>query len=139
MIGRWALGDGLWAIIGNMKTDLYKNLDVWQYAMDLTIETYKLTKLLPNEEKFTLSDQMRRAAVSIPSNIAEGIGRGTEKETVRFLYISKGSLLELETQLEICKRLDFISDEDHIRMIQQIASINKMLNALIKYRSDYLN
>lgn len=121
-----------------MKTGCYKDLEIWQKSMDLTIEVYSLTKLMPQEEKYALSDQMRRAAVSIPSNIAEGIGRGSEKETVRFLYISKGSLLELETQLEICKRLNFISESSYLYISTMIESICKMLNSFIQYRSKFI-
>lgn len=84
-----------------MQTSDYKNLKVWQKAMDLTVEIYSLIKLLPREETYALADQMRRAVVSIPSNIAEGHGRNSDKEFIKFLTISRGSLLELETQIKI--------------------------------------
>jgi len=85
-----------------MAVSNYRDLIVWQKAMDLTVEIYRIAKKLPKEELFSLSDQMRRAAVSIPSNIAEGNGRQTKGEFQHFLRIAKGSAAELETQLLIC-------------------------------------
>ena len=79
--------------------------------MDLTVTVYNLIKLLPKEELYSLSDQMRRAAVSIPSNIAEGHGRGSTKEFLRFLSIAQGSKAELQTQLLICERLNYLDRE----------------------------
>lgn len=113
----------------------YKDLEVWQLSMDLTIQIYEFTQTLPSEEKFALSDQMRRAAVSIPSNIAEGMGRGHNKELIHFLYIAKGSVFELETQIEICKRLHFINEMLFDKLQYIIASINRMLNSLISFYS----
>ena len=80
----------------------YKELDVWKKSMEVAIKVYKLVKFLPSEEKFCLSDQMRRAVISIPSNIAEGNQRYSSREYKHFLTISKGSLAELETQLLLC-------------------------------------
>ncbi|MBO5720510.1 MAG: four helix bundle protein [Bacteroidales bacterium] len=85
-----------------MKNSNYKNLLVWQKAMDLVVEIYKISKLLPKEEKYGISDQIRRSAVSVPSNIAEGQSRNSIKEFIQFLSIARGSLAELETQLLIC-------------------------------------
>ena len=113
-----------------IKTSDYRDLKVWQKAIDLTSEIYKLVKLLPNEERYALSDQIRRAAVSVPSNIAEGRGRGTNKEFVRFLLMSRGSLWEVSTQLEICERLNYLSQEDTSNAWQMITEISKMINAL---------
>ena len=90
-----------------MKSSDYKKLLVWQKAMDLTMEIYKLVNYLPREETYALSDQIRRAVVSIPSNIAEGQGRNSDKEFINFLSIARGSLWELETQIEICIRLGY--------------------------------
>jgi len=84
----------------------YKDLQVWQESMNLVEEVYKLVKLLPKEETYALSDQLRRAVVSIPSNIAEGQNRNTGKEFIQFLYISLGSASEVETQLLIAQRLN---------------------------------
>ena len=109
----------------------YKDLIVWQKAMDLVVEVYHLVKCLPREETYALSDQMRRAAVSIPSNIAEGHGRNSTREFINFLSIARGSQMELETQLQICLRLNYLSDiqiEVAMRICQEV---NKMLNVLI--------
>ena len=113
-----------------MKSSDYRQLKVWQKAMDLTTEIYKLVKLLPKEETYALSDQMRRAAVSIPSNIAEGQGRNSDKEFVNFLSIARGSLWELETQIEICERLGYINNTIRSNTFLMTAEVSKMLNAL---------
>lgn len=113
-----------------MKSSNYKELKVWQKAMDLTVEVYKLVKLLPKEETYALSDQMRRAVVSIPSNIAEGQGRNSDKEFIQFLSIARGSLWELETQIEICLRIGYIDQSMATDTNNLIAEISKMLNAL---------
>jgi four helix bundle protein len=93
--------------VGNVKS--HKDLKVWQESMDLVIQIYKLVENFPKHEVYGLSSQIRRAAVSIPSNIAEGAGRSGEKEFIRFLYIALGSLSEVETQLEISQRLNYNS------------------------------
>ena len=113
-----------------MKSSNYKELKVWQKAMDLTVEVYKLVKLLPKEETYALSDQMRRAVVSIPSNIAEGQGRNSDKEFIQFLSFARGSLWELETQIEICLRIGYIDQSLATNIYNLIAEISKMLNAL---------
>ena len=113
-----------------MKSSNYKELKVWQKGMDLTVEVYKLVKLLPKEETYALSDQMRRAVVSIPSNIAEGQGRNSDKEFIQFLSIARGSLWELETQIEICLRIGYIDQSLATDTNNLIAEISKMLNAL---------
>ncbi len=113
-----------------MKSSNYKELKVWQKAMDLTVEVYELVKLLPKEETYALSDQMRRAVVSIPSNIAEGQGRNSDKEFIQFLSFARGSLWELETQIEICVRIGYIDKSQKTNIYNLIAEISKMLNAL---------
>ena len=115
-----------------MHLQSYKDFQVWQRAMDLTVEIYKLVKLLPKEETYALSDQMRRAVVSIPSNIAEGQGRNSTKEFINFLTISRGSQNELETQLQICIRLNYITEKDAENALNLCEEIGKMLNSLIK-------
>lgn len=90
-----------------------------------------MTKGYPKDEMYGLVSQMRRSAVSIPSNIAEGWGRGSTKEYVRFLAIARGSLLELETQLIISEKLGYLSPEKHIVLIKQTGEIGRMLNGLI--------
>jgi four helix bundle protein len=117
----------------------YEELTVWQKAMDLVVEVYALVKLLPSEELFVLSDQMRRAAVSIPSNIAEGQGHSTTKDFIKYLHIAKGSKAELETQLSICIRLRYLTQQQ-VQMAQDLlVEIGKMLNALINKLSDKLS
>lgn len=103
----------------------HKDLIVWQKSIQLVVEVYKLTKTLSEEEKYGLISQMRRASVSIPSNIAEGSGRNSTKEYVRFVNISRASLSELDTQLIICKELNFVSDTKTIDGL--IDEIGKML------------
>ena len=107
----------------------YKKLNVWQESMELVIEIYKLVKQLPKEEMFSLSDQIRRSAVSIPSNIAEGSSRNSKKEFIQFLYISLGSICELETQLKICKNVGYLSDLNEL--FNKTKKVKKMINALI--------
>lgn len=110
----------------------YKDLIVWQRAMDVVIEVYKLVKLLPKEETYALSDQMRRSAVSIPSNIAEGQGRNSTKEYLQFLSIAKGSICELETQLIICNKTNYLTAEQTAAVEEMLQETGKMLNALMK-------
>lgn len=88
----------------------HKKLNAWQYGMDIAVSVYKITEKFPSEEKFGLISQMRRCGVSIPSNVAEGTARKSKKEFVNFLYISLGSLSELDTQLELAKQLGFIDE-----------------------------
>ncbi|MBE8952567.1 MAG: four helix bundle protein [Quinella sp. 1Q7] len=109
----------------------YKDLIVWQKSMDLTVEIYRLVKFLPREETYALSDQMRRAVVSIPSNIAEGHGRNSTKEYIHFLSVARGSQTELETQLQICIRLKYFPESEATVAIDLCDELNKMLNALI--------
>lgn len=113
-----------------MKSSDYRQLKVWQKAMDLTVEVYKLVKLLPKEETYALSDQMRRAVVSIPSNIAEGAGRNSNKEFTKFLSIARGSLWELETQIEICVRMDYIDSTTATNVYDITTEVSKMINSL---------
>ena len=110
----------------------HKDLIVWQKSMLLVEEVYRLVRMLPKEETYALSDQMRRAVVSIPSNIAEGNGRESEKEFLRFLSIAQGSNAELETQLIICNRLGYISSDDLGIVLSLQAEVSKMLRTLIK-------
>ena len=114
-----------------MEKSNYKNLIVWQKAMDLTADIYKLVKKLPKEELYSLSDQMRRAAVSIPCNIAEGRDRNTDKEFTHFLTIARGSKAELETQLLICVKVNYLNESDISEAMIILAEIGKMLNSLI--------
>lgn len=113
----------------------YQDLIVWQKAMELVKQIYSLTGMIPEKGNFALIDQMRRAAISIPSNIAEGYERNSTKDYVRFLNIANGSKAELLTQVEICKMLDLVptADKDYPdEVIGVIDEIGKMLNAIIK-------
>ncbi|MCQ2441054.1 MAG: four helix bundle protein [Clostridia bacterium] len=109
----------------------YKELTVWKKAMDLTDIIYALTKKLPKEETFAISDQMRRAVVSIPSNIAEGQGRQTEKEFRNFLSMARGSCYEIQTQLLICERQHYLTSNDIKPALILTEEIGKMLTTLI--------
>lgn len=109
----------------------YKDLQVWQKSVDLCVEVYRLVKLLPKEETYALSDQMRRSVVSIPSNIAEGYARRSTKEYLKFLSIANGSRTELETQLIICKKIGYLKDTDISCAIQTTEEIGKMLSTIM--------
>ncbi|MDX9881679.1 MAG: four helix bundle protein [Prolixibacteraceae bacterium] len=112
-----------------MKT--YRELIAWQKGIELVLLAYKITRKFPKKELYALADQIKRSSVSIPSNIAEGFGRHSDNDFIRFLNISRGSLFELQTQLEISFRLDFIKSEDYEVTMQLAVEIDKMLNALI--------
>ena len=117
--------------MGEYKT--YKELDVWKKARAFVKEIYIITRDFPNEEKYGLMSQMRRCAVSIPSNIAEGYGRQFKKETVQFLHISRGSLYELETQMYIAYDLSFISEEKLNKLFADLEECRRLLSGLINY------
>lgn len=102
---------------------------VWQKAMDLTLEVYRLTKLLPTEEKFGWCSQIRRASVSIAANIAEGSGRSSQKEFKQFLGIANGSAAELETELMIIERTGQLSKHELLKAYDLLDEVQKMLNA----------
>jgi len=109
----------------------HKDLIVWKESIDFVKNIYTETKHFPNEELFGLVSQMRRSAVSIPSNIAEGYGRQSKKECERFAYIALGSASELETQLIISKELNYLEESVLIRMDSSLNEIIKMLSSLI--------
>lgn len=110
----------------------YKDLIVWQKAMDLVVEIYRICKFLPKEENYGLSDQMRRSVVSIASNIAEGQARDSKKDFIRFLSIAQGSKAELETQIEICRRIKYIPDNELQKSENLASETGKMLRNLIR-------
>lgn len=114
----------------------HKNLIVWQKSIDLVSMIYKITSQFPSEEIYGLTSQMRRASVSIPSNIAEGHGRLSEKELLRFLYISLGSAAELETQIIIAKKLEFLNDVDYTFLNELNLEIIKMISSLIRKKNN---
>ena len=103
----------------------HKDLEVWKKSMDLVEDVYKLMKQLPESEKYGLISQIKRSSISIPSNIAEGVGRASTKEFIRYLDIATGSLSELETQLLLLERLGFCSTEENLT--EEIQTIGKML------------
>lgn len=110
----------------------YQDLKVWQKAMDLVFSVYKLSKSFPKDETYGLTSQIRRASVSVPSNIAEGWGRGSTKSYLQFLRIGRGSLTELETQLIIAHQLDYLSIKEHDDLESLLKEVGRMLNGLIR-------
>ncbi len=111
----------------------HKDLDVWKKSMLLAEQIYNLTKDFPTDEKYGLISQMKRAVISIPSNIAEGAARKGNKEFVQFMYIAMGSLSELKTQILLSQRLQFVNSVDNY--LDQIEKIKQMLFGLIRYIS----
>jgi len=111
----------------------HKDLDVWSKGISLVTDIYKLTKNYPKDEVYGLVNQMRRAVVSIPSNIAEGASRNSGKEFIQFIYIALGSASELETQIIISGNLSYIEDAESETYLKNIESLKKMLNGLITH------
>ena len=109
----------------------YRDLIVWQKAVLLAVEVYKVTKCFPKDEIYGLTSQLRRAGVAIPSNIAEGQGRGHLSEYIQFLKIAYGSAAEVETQLMIAKKINYISNSNYDSILLLLYEIMKMLNSLI--------
>jgi four helix bundle protein len=110
----------------------FRNLLVWRKAHELVVRVYALTAAFPREERFALTSQIRRAAISIPANIAEGCGRGSSAELRRFLQIAAGSASELEYHLLLCRDLDFLPEPDQRATAAKVTEIKKMLLALIQ-------
>lgn len=110
----------------------YRGLHAWQKAVDLVEHIYRISHEWPREESFGLTSQIRRAAVSVPTNIAEGQGRGSKNEFLRFLHIAKGSLYELETQLLIAQRLRYIDQPTCETLMSQAAEVGKLIHGLIR-------
>jgi four helix bundle protein len=109
----------------------YHDLKVWQGAMELTTKIYRITRKFPAEELYGLSTQLRRAAVSVPSNIAEGKGRSSDKELLQFLSRARGSLYEVQTQLAIAEMLGFLTKADYEDVRQQADAVGRMLSGMI--------
>jgi four helix bundle protein len=110
----------------------HKDLDVWRLAIDLAQNIYEVSKSFPRDEQFGMTSQMRRAAVSIGGNIAEGAARKGQREFTQFLYIALGSASELETQLEIARRVGLVADGDFARLDALLARVAQMLRGLIR-------
>jgi len=109
----------------------YEDLRVWRRAMDLVLEVYRYNALFPKQEIYGLTSQMRRSAVSVPSNIAEGKGRFSRKELLQFLFHARGSLLELRTQITIARELGFLSAPEGESLTQHACEVGRLLNGLI--------
>jgi four helix bundle protein len=119
------------------KNSTFQDLRIWQEAMHLTVEIYRVTGSFPKHETYGLASQMRRAAVSVPSNIAEGKGHRSDSEFVRFLLHARGSLLELQTQILIARRLQYLPEEKADALCRSGDGIGRGLNALInKFREN---
>ncbi|WP_119792489.1 four helix bundle protein [Flavobacterium anhuiense] len=114
----------------------FRKILVWQKSISLVTNVYKATRTFPKEETFGLTSQIRRSSISIPSNIAEGSGRESNKDFLRFLYISLGSLFEMQTQLEIAKNIIYISEEEFNLLYEDSREIERMLASLIKKVKD---
>jgi four helix bundle protein len=110
----------------------YKDLRAWKQAVELVVEIYRATQTFPRSELYGLTNQMRRAAVSVPSNIAEGKGRASDREFAHFLHQTRGSLLELETQLYIATELEYLVAPQGQALSERTESLAKTLNALLK-------
>jgi four helix bundle protein len=109
----------------------YKDLDAWKLGINLAKKIYEITEKFPDSERYGLSSQMRRASVLIPSNIAEGSGRNHKKEFVQFLYLARGSLLELETQIELSKMMKFLDNDQYKTIIGLLNRTHRVINGLI--------
>ena len=109
----------------------FRNLLIWQKSIALTTKIYASTKNFPKEEIYGLTSQIRRSAVSIPSNIAEGFGRDSNKEYLRFLNISMGSLFEMQTQLEIAKNIEYLTEEEFNNLYEDSREVERMLVSFV--------
>lgn len=112
----------------------YKKLKAWTESRDLAVLVYRLCSKRATAIDRGLADQIRRAAISIPSNIAEGNGRGTNRDSLRFLYIARGSLCELESQIDVCQRAGLIESGDSRNINDQMAMVGRLIGGLISYR-----
>ena len=141
MTREWGVGCGVWGKEFNLsprknmnKTAIqsYRDLQVWQEGMNLAEACYRLTKGFPREEIYGMTSQIRRAAASIPANVAEGYGRKSRAEYIRFLYIAQGSLKELETHLLLSQRVELVAAQAINPILRQCESVGRLLTALIR-------
>lgn len=114
-----------------MRESQYRDLIAWQRAIDFVVDVYNTAEHFPNHERFGLTDQIHRAAVSVPSNIAEGRGRGTRRDYRNFLCQARGSLYEVETLVTLAQRLGYVTSETSARLLEKSASVARPLNGLI--------
>ncbi len=119
-----------------MKVKSYTELLVWQKAVDLVVAVYEMTARFPKEEVYGLTSQMRRAAVSIPSNIAEGQGRHTTREFLHFLSIAHGSLQEMETQTFIAERLKYLGQQERLKVVESSGEVARLIRGLCRSLTD---
>jgi len=115
-----------------MKINNFRDLEVWQVAMEVVDVVYDIIEALPSSERFALANQLKRSAVSVPSNIAEGSARNNTKELIQYLYIARGSLAEVETQIELAKRRKFCSEILYNKAIEYIRRVGQMTARLIQ-------
>ena len=114
-------------------TESYRNLIAWQKAKELALDIYSCTRKFPKDEIYGLTSQMRRAAISVPSNIAEGKGRRSRKDFAHFLYQARGSLLELETQLAIARDLGYLDADTFDKSLSKAEEVGRILNGLVNH------
>jgi four helix bundle protein len=114
----------------NAMSEQYIKLDVWQKSMDMVVSVYSMTKSFPKEELYSLTSQIRRAAISIPANIAEGRAKRSTRDYMRFINIACGSTAELETHIMIAEKLGYVSNENAKPLLEETARIGRMLNGL---------
>jgi S23 ribosomal protein. len=117
--------------MANMSSQ-FRNLIAWQKSVDLAVRTYRICETFPRYEQFGLAQQMRSAAVSVPSNVAEGCGRGTLPDYRRFLLHARGSVYELETQIEIARRIEFITEKDASGLTADATDVARLINGIIR-------
>jgi len=110
----------------------FRELKVWEKGHELTLAVYKATARFPNEERYGLTSQIRRSSVSVPANIAEGCGRGSDADLARFLQIAAGSASELEYHLLLANQLDILDAPDHKRLTKEVTEVKRMLTSFIK-------
>jgi four helix bundle protein len=123
--------------MGNSIT--YQDLDVWQQNRILVKMVYQHSQVFPKEEQFGLTQQVRKSAISIPSNIAEGCGRNHTKDSLQFFYIARGSMYELETQLILANDLNYLKEESFVLLKEQVIRCKKLLNGFINYFTNQSN
>lgn len=114
----------------------FEDMQVWQDSQELAVLIYKVTSSFPTKETYALVDQLRRAAGSVSANIAEGYGRGTNKDKAHFYHIARGSLLETKSHLYLAARLDYIKQSDADNVVDYIEKINSQITAILKYFKD---
>ncbi|HLA61936.1 MAG TPA: four helix bundle protein [Nitrospiraceae bacterium] len=112
----------------------HKKLDLWNAAMELAVTIYQVTDSFQREERYSLTDQIRRAVSSVPSNVAEGAGWQTKKEFINYLHMAQGSLSELDTHLELARRLGYLAQSSWAMLERQVERIDKMLSGLIRHQ-----